>query len=293
MPGFSCLGMRFVPLLSVCCLLLVSTAQGQTRWNSTATNGDGLVQGDPTTLTWRVVDDGTTIERAFSGESQDPSDLVGFLDGIYGDTDVGSDYTQRNWFPVFESIFDRWDAVSGLSFAYEANDDGSFIGSGSASGELGVRADLRISGHRIGESVLAYNYFPQNGDMVIDTSKTNFYSNTNSNSLRLRNVLAHEFGHGMGLPHFDSDNSRGLMEPFSDLNFYGPQIDDIYQAQRRYGDAYEENGGNDSVADADWLGVFDGSDLAIGTDANFATPGEIFPDQIDFLSIDDDSVPSE
>ena len=153
----------------------------------------------------------------------------------------------------------------------------------------GVRPDV---GHSIdgqsGSNTLAYNYFPNNGDMVIDTDNINFYSNGGSNFLRLRNVLAHEFGHGMGLPHYESNDSRGLMEPFIDLSFDGPQIDDIYQAQRRYGDSFEENGGNDTTGTAITLGTFDGTIIELGMDADQDVFTEINPNQVDFVSIDGD-----
>ena len=56
------------------------------RWSTTATNGSGLGQGDPTTLTWSIVPDGTAIPAlgGITGESANPSDLVTFLGGIYG-----------------------------------------------------------------------------------------------------------------------------------------------------------------------------------------------------------------
>ena len=59
--------------------------------------------------------------------------------------------------------------------------------------------DMRMAGHPIdgNSGILAFNYFPNTGDMVIDTSD-NFFATTTSNSLRLRNVLAHEHGHGLG-----------------------------------------------------------------------------------------------
>ena len=56
------------------------------RWTTTATNGSGLSQGDATTVTWSIVPDGTMI-GAFSGlpsEVATPSNLVAFLNGIYG-----------------------------------------------------------------------------------------------------------------------------------------------------------------------------------------------------------------
>ncbi|MEM7784406.1 MAG: matrixin family metalloprotease, partial [Planctomycetota bacterium] len=235
---------------------------------------------------------GTGINPAFTGESSDPSSLISFLDEHVGDNEPGGDdFTNRSWFPLFNDIFDRWDQVSGLRFVYEPNDNGLDIRGPFNPGELGVVADVRIGGHSIdgesGRNTLAYNYFPNNGDMVIDTDNISFYSNGNNNFLGLRNVLAHEFGHGMGIPHHESSNSRNLMEPLVDLSFDGAQIDDIAEAQRRYGDNFEENGGNDQFINASFLGDFNGDDLAVGVDANMGdSPIEVLPNQADFVSID-------
>lgn len=275
--------------------LNVSVTFGQSRWGQTATDGSGLGLGDATTITWGFLNDGTAISPAYSGESSDASSLVGFLDTNLGAGAGGSDLTNRPWFAVFDSIFDRWDSVSGLSFSYEANDSGQTLDNTVAPrGQLGVVADVRIGGHSIdgqtGGNTLAYNYFPDHGDMVIDTDNVSFYSNSSSNYIGLRNVLAHEFGHGMGLPHVTANNSRQLMEGSINTSFDGPQIDDIHQAQRRYGDNWEENGGNDAFSVATDLGIFDGTAMLIGADANMgASVIEVDPDQVDFISIDNDT----
>lgn len=146
----------------------VSATFGQSRWGQTATNGSGLGLGDATTITWGFVSDGTAITPAYSGESSDASDLIGFLDTNLGAGAGGSDLTNRPWFTVFDSIFERWGNVSGLSFSYEANDSGERIDNTVAPrGQLGVVADVRISGHSIdgqtGGNTLAYNYFPTTG----------------------------------------------------------------------------------------------------------------------------------
>ncbi|MCQ6458457.1 matrixin family metalloprotease, partial [Vibrio parahaemolyticus] len=89
-----------------------------------------------------------------------------------------------------------------------------------------VRGDVRIGGHTIDGSsgTLAYNFFPNTSDMVIDTADS-FYSVTTDNSLRLRNVIMHEAGHGLGISHVESNNGSFLMEPFINLGFDGPQFD--------------------------------------------------------------------
>lgn len=201
------------------------------RWSVTATDGGGLTQGDPTVLTWSYIPDGTNIP-GFIGEPAAPSNLNAFLDGIYGDFDT--------WHPLFVQIFDAWAAVSGFTYVYEPNDDGAAFGS--TVGQLGVRGDLRIGAHLIdgNSGVLAYNFFPNNGDMVIDSADS-FYNNLSNNSLGLRNVLTHEHGHGLGLAHVCPVEQTKLMEPFVSFAFDGTQFDDILGVQRGYGDPLEHN----------------------------------------------------
>ncbi|MEM8964544.1 MAG: matrixin family metalloprotease, partial [Acidobacteriota bacterium] len=204
------------------------------RWSATATDGSGLGQGDITTITWSIVPDGTSI-FGYNGEPTAPSNLRAWLNGIYGSESV--------WLPLFQSVFDRWEELTGMNYVYEPNDDGSaWTSTTIASGQLGVRGDVRISGHFIdgNSNVLAYNFFPDFGDMVIDTAD-NFYNTTSGNSLRLRNVLSHEHGHGMGLNHVCPVNQTKLMEPFASTAFDGPQFDDILAINRGYGDNFENN----------------------------------------------------
>ncbi|MBO6513953.1 MAG: matrixin family metalloprotease [Phycisphaerales bacterium] len=208
------------------------------RWSVTATNGAGLQQGDATTLTYSFVPDGTNI----IGEGS--SNLQSTMNSIIGN---------GTWQSLFDQALNAWSDVSGLNYVNEPNDDGvsiSGFGSGAA-GQLGIRGDVRISGNFIdgGGNVLAYNYFPNNGDMVIDTGDSGFYSNGSNNYRRLRNVVTHEAGHGIGLAHVESDSDRFLMEPFIDTSFDGPQIDDIRGAQRGYGDIDENNNSFGSATD--------------------------------------------
>ncbi len=257
-----------------------------TRWSTTATNGPGLTQGDPATITWSIIPDGTPIGAlgGVSGESTDPSNLVSYLNGIYGEVTADSNYTDEIWFGHMKSAFDRWSALSGVTYVYSAADDGaSFTGS---AGVLGVRGDVRIGGHRIdgNSGVLAYNFYPNNGDMVIDTTDTGYPST--GNGIRLRNVIAHETGHGLGLRHVKSTTSAFLLEASLSTSFDGPQLDDILGVQRNYGDFYEKNGGNDTAARATSLGTLDGGEtISIGTAGSTTV---VSPLMTDFVSIDDE-----
>lgn len=265
------------------------------RWTRTATNPNTGGQGDPITLRWGIVADGTSISAGTGApEVVSGSILRSFLDSQFGAGPGGSDLTQRPWFSLFSSSFNRWSQLAGLSYVYEPNDDGVQInGSTSTSfqGVVGVRGDVRIGGHSIdgqaGSNILAYNYFPDGGEMVIDTDNTSFYVPTGTGPLGTRNVIMHEHGHGLGFNHVESNNSTQLMEPFVSVAFDGPQLDDVLAVQRNYGDAREKGNGNDTAASADSLGTFVGAGSAsVGT--NGATTF-VAPTDADFLSIDDES----
>ncbi len=212
------------------------------RWATTATDGPGLGQGDPTTLTWSIVPDGTFIPSGV-GEPAANSGLIAFLNGIYGSMDV--------WLELIERVFDRWGELNGITYVYEPNDDGANMFT--SGGQLGVRGDLRIGGKPIdgNSGILAYNFFPNNGDMVID-SPDSFYNNTSNDSIRFRNVVSHEHGHGQGIRHVCRINQTKLMEPFVTTAFDGPQHDDILTTNRLYADDAEDN---DSTGIAPNLGA--------------------------------------
>ncbi|RYD59873.1 MAG: matrixin family metalloprotease, partial [Verrucomicrobiaceae bacterium] len=176
----------------------------------------------------------------------------------------------------------RWHnlaANSGLRFVYEPADDGVAIDGNSGSsdwGVVGVRGDIRISGHLIdgNSNTLAYAYYPDNGDVVVDTGDS-YIVDTSSNSLKLRNIMEHEIGHSLGLAHVCPVNQTKLMEPFINLGFRGSQFDDIYSQQRNYGDRLEVH---DSVRSNDTFTDATPIDLTPGTQANWQ-----------WLSIDDNT----
>lgn len=274
--------------LALTCALPLSSANGfqlNSRWTDTATDPAGLTQGTPTTLTWGFVPDGTSIPN------EGPSNFIAQFDTRFGAGPGGADLTLRPWFTYFHQSFDRWSQLTGLSYVYEPNDDG--VTHGTSAGVLGVRADMRIGGVNVdgASNVLAYNFFPNNGDMVIDTADMASYGQTTNNRRFLRNVVMHEHGHGMGLNHVESNNASFLMEPFINTSFDGPQMDDILGAQRHYGDFYEKsNGGagNNTPANAIDFGVIaDGGTQQIGLHATTGTA--VLPTETDFVSIDDDS----
>jgi hypothetical protein len=240
-------------------------------------------QGTPLTLTWGFMALNTPINdnNGFPVPNA-PNNLPTRLNTIYG--------SQATWQPLFQSVFDRWSAVSGLSYQFEPNDDAATVTnfSNSPAGQLGVRADVRIGGKALdgNSGTLAYNYFPNHADMVIDTNDT-FYNTTTSNSIRLRNVVSHEHGHGMGMPHVQSNNAAFLMEPFINTAFDGPQYHDVLAAHHMYGDVREKSNaglGNDTFARANPLGtlsLFQGASIG-----NSARTLAVAAGATDFVSID-------
>ena len=200
------------------------------RWTNTATNVTTLRQGDSVTITWSIIPDGTAIPGDF-GESDDPSDFNRFMNRLYGGRSI--------WLPIMREVFDRWAQNSRVRYVYEPNDDGAAFPD--TPGERGVRGDVRVGADLIdgNSNVLAYNYGPGVGDMVVDT-RDSFYEDRTANSQKLRNVLGHEAGHGLGLAHVCPINETKLMEPFVTTNFSGPQHDDIYASHVQYGDDFED-----------------------------------------------------
>lgn len=262
------------------------------RWIYTQSSGYIPNQGSPMTITWGFLAEGTTIPAEYPtyGETSSPSILIASLDAAFGSGSGGPDYTQRPWFTHFASSFDRMSSLCGLTEVYTPADDGAPFSV--SSGILGTRADVRIGGHRITGpgGILAYNWYPSRGDMVIDTDDMTVYFNNPTNNFRtLRNMLMHEHGHGVGLKHNVSIDSSFLLEPILDISFDGPQFDDVLALQRHYGDVNEKaNGGygNDTAGNAIDLGVvFDGT-LSIGLDASDKV---VASTDTDFVSIDDDS----
>jgi serralysin len=188
-------------------------------------------QGNPIQLRWSFVPDGTQLPGLSGGTA--PSNLIASMNSKFGGNTT-------LWQNQFRNSFARWAEVAGLRYT-EVNDDGAAFPNspGSANPQ---RGDVRIGGRYLDgtSGVLAFNYFPNTGDMVIDTSE-NWQSSSGTYRF-LRNTIMHEHGHGMGLGHVIPTNRSKLMEPYLNTNFDGPQDDDIRAAQRLYGDPYEVNG---------------------------------------------------
>jgi serralysin len=256
------------------------------RWLTTS-SGSRSANGDPGALTWSFAPDGTSVpDGGFS--TLGPSDLIATFDTTFGAGGGGADLRLRPWFTFFEQSFARWSELSGVTYVYEAADDG--VEHGSASGQSGVRGDLRIAGAVIDGSgaVLAFNYFPDNGDMVLDTAETLLFSNVSNSHRALRNTIMHEHGHGFGLSHVSTSTDNLLMEPSINTSFDGPQLDEVRAIQFYWGDANEKSNsglGNQTASTATPVGpVAAGGTVRVGADADVSSQF-IRPTATDFASI--------
>jgi serralysin len=220
-------------------------------------------QGTPRHLTWSFVPDGLIVDGS-------PSDLFARMDALFA-----GQGGRAVWIAQFEASFARWAELIGTTYTRLTNgvndwDDGATWGLG---GNGTTRGDVRIGMINIDgpSGILAYNYFPSNGDMVIDRSEG--WGAPANNFRFLRNVIMHEHGHGLGMFHVCSNNSGQLMEPFLSTAFDGPQDDDIRGGQRHYGDPFESNS---SVGTATNLGTVEPeTPVSLGAvpapNVNFAT----------------------
>ncbi|MBL8764595.1 MAG: matrixin family metalloprotease [Phycisphaerae bacterium] len=203
----------------------------------TGSRWSGSSAGSPITITWSLVPDGLNIPGGI-GEPAAASSLFSGMDSKFA-----SQGGRATWIARITNCFQRWSEISGINFQ-RVTSGGNDWDDGSAWGTAGndtTRGDMRISMHPIDGAggVLAYCSFPQNGDMVLD-SGDNWGSSTNLHRF-LRNTVAHEMGHGIGINHVCSTNAAFLMEPILSTAFDGPQQDDIRAGQKHYGDINEDN----------------------------------------------------
>jgi hypothetical protein len=192
------------------------------RWSI---NGSSL-NGSPVTLRWSMPADGLSVPDGLSGGAASPNNLLATFATKFGSADAGKNLVRL--------CFAAWSNLSGITYTEVTDDNAAW---GSAGGT--TRGDIRIVGRTFGATgVLAYTYYPNNGDMVFVTSNSNYWSAANNNRY-FRNVFMHEHGHGMGIAHTCPVSQTQLMEPYASTAFDGPQTDDVRAAQRFYGDRYE------------------------------------------------------
>lgn len=171
-----------------------------------------------------------------------PNELNARLQALFGtdNLDLGREFVRQ--------AFGTWRRYGGLEYQEVAD-------SGLPMDQVLTRraavGDVRIGGLPFGTGTfLAYNAFPSpvnagvgGSDMVINTS---FFLLTNisdpTDAFRyLRNVIAHEHGHGLGFIHQVPCNGTKLMEPLVNVGFDGLSIDDRRGAGRNFGDRFSGN----------------------------------------------------
>lgn len=236
-----------------------------TRWSYTTTDGSTGSRGTPITVTYSFVPDGAVAVPAgylndfIGGATSFTNVLHTTLDSQFG--------ARAAWQARFAEIFADWGDEAGINFVYEPNDDGAtWI---TSNGVAGVRGDIRIVSFGLDgvNGVLAFNYFPNSGDMALDAAEN--WAASASDYRFMRNVIAHEAGHGFGLQHVLPRNGTKLMEAFYSPAFAGPQDDDIRGANYYYNDPYDDN---PTAGSATFLGAFSVGDtydrLALANDAD-------------------------
>lgn len=232
------------------------------RWTSTRTHP--LVgEGEPFTLTYSFVLDGTSIPPTFwdTDPSPRPSNLFATMDAEF----PGGMTAFR---AKVREAFDAWQEVTNITYVEVPDDGAAFtvanggaVPSANATGRGDIRIAMRLidgdgvdtdGNGTIDRNVLAYNKFPgSGGDMVLDAGNMAIFSNATNGFRRLLNTLEHEHGHGLGFHHVMPTNNTKLMEPYLNTNFDGPQEDDIRGAVSLYGDPVEAN---DNATDATPIG---------------------------------------
>jgi len=198
------------------------------RWG-----GFGAGNG-PVNLTYSFPPDGTTLTSGNPGSNQMFSTWNAAFSGVGGES---------FWKQKFRESFDDWEAVTGNVYTEVSDDGASWPGFPGPFNGGSDRGDIRITSRNIdgGGGVLAFNFFPDTGDMHMDSADLNSYTNSNNNYRFLRNVVIHENGHGMGLSHSCPVQGSKLMEPFINTSFDGSQLDDVLGMQVLYGDKFEPN----------------------------------------------------
>jgi|GEM_PF-2481913 len=203
--------------------------QAGDRWGSIAD------RGTPVALTYSFPPDGIPVSGGTNVINAD-------LTSIYG--------SASTWKNIFAQEFQRWADATGVTFT-EVSDDGATWAAAPGPFNGGSsRGDIRIvMGPDDGPSnTLAFNFFPDNGDMQLDEAENWAFSNF------LRNVVGHELGHAQGISHVCPANTSKLMEPFAN-GLIGPQFDDRLAAQFLYGDRFEPNNAGGTSIDLPALGL--------------------------------------
>jgi len=215
------------------------------------------------TLTYSFPADGTIWGDGQNGPSG-PNNLSAKLTAIFGtgNADRGREYIRQG--------LASWRRVSGLTYTEVADDNSQF---NTQNEHVPERGDTRIAANAQGRTgILAYNYFPGASDMTLNSDYMNPGGEMggSGNTYRyLRNVVAHEHGHGLGYIHPIPCDGTKLMEPFISLGFDMAQSDETRGAGSNYGDRF---GGNTSGELAKDFGTLTGPSRSV-IEQNLSTNG--------------------
>lgn len=226
---------------------------------------DGGVNGDPISITYSLVPDGT----ALPGMIAKPAEPAG-PSRMFIDFDQAFDGFREFWIALLaESFtgtrFDSWGSISGVTFTRvtgppvdpdgpgplpEANvdwddgapwgDNGPILGGGAEHGDIRIAAKF-IDG--IG-GVFGYAFPPDDpmypGEIVLDVDE--YWEDPSFGFRRLSNIPSHLVGIALGLGLSCPADDTKIMEPIADeKDLLGPGFDDIRGVQVLYGDLYENN----------------------------------------------------
>ena len=296
------------PVATYCFIFVVILVADPLRGNDTffenrvvnTSSNSNASLGDPLTVSWSLVPDGTVYQN-------DTTNFIVTLDDAFGVAAANrtSDFTQRPWFAPIQNGLDSFSNKSGLTYRYEPADDGAEFslvnGAENNTGVAGVRGDLRIAGAGFSSAFGGISTVPlpnRSSLTPIDRGHSGILFNTNfrdgafdTNTLDF--LTTHENMHAVGSQHIRVNDSNSLSAVTGrGGTSEGPQFTDLLTLQRRYGDVFEKNGGNDSFANATLLGALSqDSPLTLGFDAGVGTATSslmVANDEVDFVSIDDD-----
>ncbi|MCC6322424.1 MAG: immunoglobulin domain-containing protein [Phycisphaerales bacterium] len=234
-----------------------------TVWTGAGSQGPST-RATAASLTYSFPNDGTTWGDGQVGPSS-PNDLNAHLTALFGATalDRGREYIRQG--------LASWRRFGALTYTEVADDNVAFTES---TANVATRGNTRIGSNPQGTSgTLAYNLFPTDGsDMTLNSDYFvgSAFSDAGSNYRYLRNVVAHEHGHGLGFIHPVPCNNTKLMEPFISLAFDMTQLEEWRGMGRNYGDRFM---GNNSGAAARDFGNLTTPSLKSIVEQNLSTNG--------------------